>query len=632
MTKPRSRVDENPKTLPSTADAELDFAVRVASGHRTSEQEALSMGVRHFGDKFRLFSDSELEHISGLAELILRYVSQRTHPRPLCIAVFGPPGSGKSFAVEQIAEAIEGTEHAGVSSGSGSKMPMTTINLTQVSSASEISAVLARVAGEQKSQSVPILFFDEFDAPRDGAVHGWLPWFLAPMQDGEFLHGGAVVRLQRAIYVFAGGTASTMSEFADRANVAGYQAAKLPDFTSRIRAYLNVSGPNSGPREIRRAFLLASELQKKAARMGVSSLRMPEGVLSSLLRVGRFRHGARSVSAVVDMCRLDQTSETIDWHGLPEDHLIALHIDRGLLDERRVGGAIAISAYPDAASPPPSGASWAGHTHAQALLNVCLGLAKAMWQEGATLAYSGNWHDDPTPELMKALVSALERLPIEPTRNEAKRAAPDPRLRSFLSGREANEEAKLEKLVSRSERTRLGLHVTVSMYLDEPERKKLERQAVRNAVEMFRQRLDVTESSIARVVVGGSTSDHRGRMPGVADEVVLSLARGHPVYVLGGWGGAAAEVGRLLGLGGIRSGEVGDLFAPDDEHFKAVREKFQAPPFSSLPATARDAALFLQSRALGSDAWPNNGLTLAENRELFSDTVYGLRMWLRGYP
>jgi hypothetical protein len=51
---------------------------------------------------------SERAQLYSLRDLIVQYVRLRQHVHPLCIAVFGPPGSGKSFAVKQIqAQAIQ---------------------------------------------------------------------------------------------------------------------------------------------------------------------------------------------------------------------------------------------------------------------------------------------------------------------------------------------------------------------------------------------------------------------------------------------------------------------------------------------------------------------------------------------
>ncbi len=50
----------------------------------------------------------------------------------------------------------------------------------------------------------------------------------------------------------------------------------------------------------------------------------------------------------------------------------------------------------------------------------------------------------------------------------------------------------------------------------------------------------------ARVLVGGKLADFTGSLPGIAEEASTSLAAGKPIYVAGGYGGAATLVGRLL--------------------------------------------------------------------------------------
>src|SRR5262249_45277454 len=158
-----------------------------------------------------------------------------------------------------------------------------------------------RIAGEQDEETVPIVFFDEFDTARESAPYGWLAWFLAPMHDGEFLHQGAVIRLKRAVYVFAGSTATTMEEFSALQGGPAFRSAKGPDFISRPRGFLDVQGPNAEPRMLRRAVLLRNELQLRAARKGNGSITPDRQLLDSLLRVGRYRHGARSIAAVVEL-------------------------------------------------------------------------------------------------------------------------------------------------------------------------------------------------------------------------------------------------------------------------------------------------------------------------------------------
>jgi hypothetical protein len=115
---------------------------------------------------------------------------------------------------------------------------------------------------------VPLVFFDEFDAPLNGTALGWLNWFLAPMHDGTFDAGGPRI-LRRAIYVFAGGTAATYGEFSGRRDKA-FVAAKGPDFVSRLRGYLDVRGPNEPERRtLRRAAILCTALTDASKVRGI---------------------------------------------------------------------------------------------------------------------------------------------------------------------------------------------------------------------------------------------------------------------------------------------------------------------------------------------------------------------------
>lgn len=52
----------------------------------------------------------------------------------------------------------------------------------------------------------------------------------------------------------------------------------------------------------------------------------------------------------------------------------------------------------------------------------------------------------------------------------------------------------------------------------------------------------------ARVVLGGQVTGYMGRMPGVAEEALFSLRGRQPLFLVGGFGGAARDVAETLGL------------------------------------------------------------------------------------
>ncbi len=52
----------------------------------------------------------------------------------------------------------------------------------------------------------------------------------------------------------------------------------------------------------------------------------------------------------------------------------------------------------------------------------------------------------------------------------------------------------------------------------------------------------------ARVVLGGRVTDYKGDMPGIAEEALLSLKEGQPLFLLGGFGGCTRDIAETLGL------------------------------------------------------------------------------------
>ncbi len=263
---------------------------------------------------------TEIESIRSVRNIIAEYVAQPHPVRPLSLAVFGPPGSGKSFAIKEVARALM-----------PGRLSQIEFNLSQFQAYEELSAAFHRVRDSALRNELPMVFWDEFDTPLQGNTLGWLKYFLVPMQDGQFYQGGLPHPLGPVIFVFAGGIHSTMTDFRDAAETD--PTAKGRDFLSRLRGFLNILGPNTqGERDqafvLRRALLLRSLLLKKAEPLFDKDcrLRIDEGILRAFLEVSQYRHGARSMESIIDMSALSGKL-MFERSCLPAPHQLDLHVN-----------------------------------------------------------------------------------------------------------------------------------------------------------------------------------------------------------------------------------------------------------------------------------------------------------------
>jgi len=82
----------------------------------------------------------------------------------------------------------------------------------------------------------------------------------------------------------------------------------------------------------------------------------------------------------------------------------------------------------------------------------------------------------------------------------------------------------------------------------------------------------VTRECDARVLLGGRRTGFRGSMPGVLQEALISLDEQLPLYVLGGFGGCAADLGVWLGL---REGHQGHANTDASHDVQRQFERFK---------------------------------------------------------
>jgi hypothetical protein len=279
--------------------------------------------------KFFTVDRTEIEGYRAINRLIRSYLKDTGTTKPLSIAVFGPPGAGKSFGINQMVEPLD--------------LPVKVFNLSEAT-AEDLPGFFHEIRDENLKGRTPLCFFDEFDS------HGLslVPHFLAPMQDGTFREGARLHPIGRGLFVFAGGTSHTFRDLAAKAPKK--PELKLTDFVSRLSGHIDVRGPDPRDRGddgsdddhiLRRAILLRSLLEQHAAsiiKTTTGEASVDDGVLNAFLTVPEFRHGARSMEKIIRMSTLGPQASRYAVSDLPETDQLDMHVDAGAFETLALGG------------------------------------------------------------------------------------------------------------------------------------------------------------------------------------------------------------------------------------------------------------------------------------------------------
>lgn len=330
-----------------------------AVNHKKDDRHApIWSPIGRFGKKGELIvmERYELESYRSV-QLLMEEAMTLENKAILSIAVFGPPGSGKSFVSERIANsACEASQVTPV---------VKKINLASISESYELTEKLDKAFSEYfqyyelaKNESEEnkkmrkslqlILFIDEFDCSVNDKSLGWLKTFLPMMQDGEFTTTNNTYKPNYSTYhhqpilIFAGGTSLTYSNFSrqdslgDPEDKLRFAQAKGPDFVSRLRGHIDILGPQKTNEldegyVIRRAILLRTmflgrinQFTDPLIKIDEKSLNQP--LVRAMLTVSNYKHGARSMEAIIAMCA-KLPGNKIGLASIPPHAQLNMHVD-----------------------------------------------------------------------------------------------------------------------------------------------------------------------------------------------------------------------------------------------------------------------------------------------------------------
>lgn len=123
----------------------------------------------------------------------------------------------------------------------------------------------------------------------------------------------------------------------------------------------------------------------------------------------------------------------------------------------------------------------------------------------------------------------------------------------------------------------------------------------------------MADESNARILLGGKQSNYLGYLPGIIEEAYYSLKANKPIYIIGGFGGAAKSLSNVIQ--GFVPKELTNEFQYSNSFIQEFKEAFSDK--ASVPIDYNDLLDFIKQFPLERIS-EMNGLTVDENLVLFA--------------
>ncbi|MBI5249106.1 MAG: toll/interleukin-1 receptor domain-containing protein [Desulfomonile tiedjei] len=292
------------------------------------------------GTKFARFGDMDVadpKEIDGYIEIrdiVIEYL-KRSQRVPLSVAVFGPPNTGQLFCVQQVTLSAILVDYE-----------TCVFDLSNFRDLEEFTKALHQVREIGISGKIPLVFWEGFDANH----FRWLEFFIPIMSSGSFVDNLKKYQIGNSIFAFISTKFSRFKSFTEAPlddYVSAFDDHKGPDFVSCLRGYLNLIGLNPSIPEgelssnqsvsndtyfvIRRSVWLRHILHRRTPDLfreieGKLVIDIAPGVLNAFFRIQHYKHGLRSMEAIVDMSKL-AGKNAYESQSLPSKHQLDLQVD-----------------------------------------------------------------------------------------------------------------------------------------------------------------------------------------------------------------------------------------------------------------------------------------------------------------
>lgn len=287
-------------------------------------------------DKYITYDFREINDLNKIETLLIDYIKQEKDRHPIAFTVFGSPGTGKSFVIQELAKHI-----------SSDRFEILQYNLSQLPEKRFIIPIFHAIRDVSIKKRIPLVIFDEFDTDK----LSWLKMFLSPIQDAEFSDRGDTFSFGKSVFFFCGSCYSSFEEFSSKI-LHDQSIDKGSDFLSRISAYLNVMGINQEKSIIsteniqkyndpfsnylyiiRRAVVLRSLIEKNWSNLiniDTKKANISLSIIQGFLRADEFYFGIRSMETILKISNIKESND-FGKSELPPVHFIRPNVSDDFL-------------------------------------------------------------------------------------------------------------------------------------------------------------------------------------------------------------------------------------------------------------------------------------------------------------